>query len=111
LVWQSPLPPSPSRSYLSDLRVLDGDTIEAHGAVYRLVGFDAPETGYRAQCAGERDRGVFARRGGLRLSLMATSTLSASRAHAGLALKTRGSAIMGAGAARRGFEAATLATY
>src|SRR5262245_34028176 len=45
----------------SDVRVLDGDTIEAHGAVYRLVGFDAPETGRRAQCASERDRGVFAK--------------------------------------------------
>jgi endonuclease YncB( thermonuclease family) len=45
----------------SDVRVLDGDTIEVHGAVYRLVGFDAPETGYRAQCASERDRGVFAK--------------------------------------------------
>jgi endonuclease YncB( thermonuclease family) len=45
----------------TDVRVLDGDTIEAHGAVYRLVGFDAPETGYRAQCSSERDRGVFAK--------------------------------------------------
>src|SRR5919197_907598 len=43
------------------VRVLDGDTIEAHGAVYRLVGFDAPETGRRAQCASERETGELAK--------------------------------------------------
>ena len=31
----------------SSVRVLDGDTIEARGAVFRLVGFDTPESGRR----------------------------------------------------------------
>ena len=35
------------------LRVLDGDTVVAAGITYRLVGFDAPEEGTRAKCAGE----------------------------------------------------------
>jgi endonuclease YncB( thermonuclease family) len=28
----------------SEIRVIDGDTIEARGAVYRMVGYDTPET-------------------------------------------------------------------
>jgi hypothetical protein len=36
------------------IRVIDGDTIEARGAVFRLVGFDTPEAGNRAQCESER---------------------------------------------------------
>ena len=43
------------------VRVIDGDTIEARGAVWRLVGFDAPETGRRAQCSIEGERGERAR--------------------------------------------------
>jgi len=43
------------------VRVIDGDTIEAAGAVVRLVGFDAPETGRRAQCSIEHARGAAAR--------------------------------------------------
>lgn len=34
--------------------VVDGDTIRAHGRSVRLVGFDAPESGLRAQCETER---------------------------------------------------------
>src|ERR1700686_1998962 len=34
--------------------VIDGDTIRAHGRSVRLVGFDAPESGLRAQCESER---------------------------------------------------------
>jgi endonuclease YncB( thermonuclease family) len=34
--------------------VIDGDTIRAHGRTVRLAGFDAPESGLRAQCEGER---------------------------------------------------------
>jgi endonuclease YncB( thermonuclease family) len=33
--------------------VIDGDTIRAHGRSVRLVGFDAPESGLRAQCESE----------------------------------------------------------
>jgi endonuclease YncB( thermonuclease family) len=36
------------------IRVVDGDTIRANGQVYRLVGFDTPESGIRAQCESER---------------------------------------------------------
>lgn len=36
--------------------VVDGDTVDAGGTRYRLVGFDAPET-YRAQCGSERQLG------------------------------------------------------
>jgi endonuclease YncB( thermonuclease family) len=31
------------------IQVIDGDTIRAHGLTVRLVGFDAPETGFRAR--------------------------------------------------------------
>jgi endonuclease YncB( thermonuclease family) len=34
--------------------VIDGDTIRAHGRSVRLIGFDAPESGLRAQCESER---------------------------------------------------------
>jgi endonuclease YncB( thermonuclease family) len=43
------------------VRIIDGDTIEAHGAVFRLVGFDASETGRLAQCSIEAARGAAAR--------------------------------------------------
>jgi endonuclease YncB( thermonuclease family) len=44
------------------IRVVDGDTIEARGEVWRLVGFDTPETGSRARCSAERDMGNAASR-------------------------------------------------
>src|SRR5437588_742224 len=34
--------------------VIDGDTIRAHSRSVRRVGFDAPESGLRAQCESER---------------------------------------------------------
>ena len=37
-----------------DIYVLDGNMIDMHGQRIRLVGFDAPEEGQRAQCASER---------------------------------------------------------
>jgi endonuclease YncB( thermonuclease family) len=36
------------------IQVIDGDTIRANGQVYRLVGFDAPESGLNAKCESER---------------------------------------------------------
>ena len=37
--------------------VIDGDTVRWQGQTVRLVGFDTPETGNRARCASERNRG------------------------------------------------------
>lgn len=49
-----------SESLLNDLRVIDGDTVSVVGHVYRLIGFDAPETGERARCPDEARRGKMA---------------------------------------------------
>lgn len=43
------------------IRVIDGDTIEAAGATWRIVDLDAPETGRTARCALEVERGLKAR--------------------------------------------------
>jgi endonuclease YncB( thermonuclease family) len=63
------------------VRVIDGDTIEARGAVFRLVGFDTPEVGSRSRCERERALGAAASRrlrqlvagGGLDLERVACS--------------------------------------
>jgi hypothetical protein len=36
------------------VEIIDGDTIRTHGRTIRLVGFDAPESGFRARCESER---------------------------------------------------------
>ena len=36
------------------ISVFDGDTVRANGQVYRLVGFDSPESGSLARCERER---------------------------------------------------------
>jgi endonuclease YncB( thermonuclease family) len=36
------------------IQVIDGDTVRANGHVYRLVGYDAPESGLKARCESER---------------------------------------------------------
>jgi endonuclease YncB( thermonuclease family) len=38
----------------AQIQVIDGDTIRANGQVYRLVGYDAPESGLQAKCESER---------------------------------------------------------
>jgi endonuclease YncB( thermonuclease family) len=40
------------------VRVVDGDTVRYQGRTVRLVGFDTPETGDRAQCEYERALGA-----------------------------------------------------
>jgi endonuclease YncB( thermonuclease family) len=63
------------------IEVVDGDTVIMAGTTYRLVGFDAPETGDKARCAAERILGGMARArlaalingGGLELTEVACS--------------------------------------
>ena len=38
----------------ASITVVDGDTIRSNGQLYRLVGFDTPESGPRARCGRER---------------------------------------------------------
>ena len=40
------------------IHVVDGDTVRSGGRVFRLVGFNTPETGDNAQCAEERALGA-----------------------------------------------------
>ena len=40
------------------IHVVDGDTVRSGGRMFRLVGFNTPETGDNAQCAEERALGA-----------------------------------------------------
>jgi endonuclease YncB( thermonuclease family) len=44
-----------------DITVVDGDTVISNGTTFRLVGFDVPEAGDRAECEAERILGEKAR--------------------------------------------------
>jgi endonuclease YncB( thermonuclease family) len=87
------------------IEVIDGDTIRAHGRTVRLVGFDAPESGLRAQCETERTlaaRATFRLQqlvsgGGLDLELIPCSC-RAGRGNAPLQLRSR---VLGCGAIDR----------
>src|SRR5262249_34623549 len=45
---------APESSRAAPISVIDGDTVRANGRVYRLVGFDTPESGSLARCERER---------------------------------------------------------
>ncbi|MCI0599795.1 MAG: thermonuclease family protein [Beijerinckiaceae bacterium] len=49
-----PINAQAARELPSPLAVIDGDTISSGGTVYRLIGFDTPEAGNKAQCDSER---------------------------------------------------------
>jgi endonuclease YncB( thermonuclease family) len=46
-------PTKPASLPAPNIQVVDGDTVRTGGAVYRLVGFDAPESGSNASCLQE----------------------------------------------------------
>jgi len=52
----------PASPMLGGIEVVDGDTVRRGGRVYRLVGFDTPETGFNAGCERERALGAAATR-------------------------------------------------
>lgn len=54
--------PAPAPAGKLVIVVIDGDTVDVNGARWRLDGYDAPETGDRAQCAEEREKGEKAKR-------------------------------------------------
>jgi endonuclease YncB( thermonuclease family) len=57
------VPSTPQQSsYSHPIEIVDGDTIRSGGYVYRLVGFDTPETGRNARCAREQTLGAAATR-------------------------------------------------
>jgi endonuclease YncB( thermonuclease family) len=74
----------------AELTIVDGDTVRSAGAVYRLLGFDAPERGDRALCDTERELAerTASRLQGLIASGMPTLTRTACPCSAG----TEGSA-------------------
>jgi endonuclease YncB( thermonuclease family) len=45
---------APASPHAASILVIDGDTVRANGQVYRLVGFDTPESGSLAHCDRER---------------------------------------------------------
>jgi endonuclease YncB( thermonuclease family) len=48
---------TPATLAVSPSNVIDGDTVRVRGETFRLVGFDAAETGDQARCAHERQLG------------------------------------------------------
>ena len=46
----------PDPGLTGPIEVIDGDTVRLNGTAYRLIGFDTPERGDKAQCDDERRR-------------------------------------------------------
>ena len=57
IVFASVLLAAGAAAQTGTMTVVDGDTVTAGGKVYRLINFDAPETGDRAKCPAERALG------------------------------------------------------
>lgn len=66
----APNPAIAERTITGVIRVIDGDTVDAGGARYRLAGFDTPERGSLAKCDSERE---LAARATARLQSMVSS--------------------------------------
>jgi hypothetical protein len=75
------------------IEVIDGDTVRANGNVYRLVGYDAPETGLDAKCETERGLPPAQHPGCARSWLQVGFGLSVSHVPAPLAPKAHRNAI------------------
>ena len=69
------------------ITALDGDTVISNGKTYRLIGFDVPEPGDRAECEAERALGEKAKarlrtlinRGGVELTEVRCACLSGTQ--------------------------------
>ena len=46
----------PDPGLTGPIELIDGDTVRLNGTAYRLIGFDTPERGDKAQCDDERRR-------------------------------------------------------
>ena len=57
IVFASVLLAAGAAAQTGTMTVVDGDTVTTGGKVYRLINFDAPETGDRAKCPAERALG------------------------------------------------------
>jgi endonuclease YncB( thermonuclease family) len=67
----------PEPGLTGPIEVIDGDTVRLNGTAYRLIGFDTPERGDKAQCDDERRQAENATR--RLLDLIATGSARLTR--------------------------------